>query len=137
MKTDKNNLPNRTKIARQAIPFSRITENTRERVVVLVPGSQGKQYRVIVRRDDPRQKGLTVECHCLTGIGAVPCKGNGAGTLCKHGMTALLLMAMGKGKTISFCATPEDAKVTARMKKGLVARFKVWKKPAELWGCVS
>lgn len=55
---------------------------------VLVPGSDGKQYNVYLKRE----KGLVAECQLITGVGEKPCQGNHV-TLCTHCMSALLVAA--------------------------------------------
>ncbi len=55
---------------------------------LVVPGSNAKQYHVIIRRDAGQQL-ITLECNLMVGpLGMMPCQGNGA-SICYHCRAAL------------------------------------------------
>lgn len=90
MSHKRTSLSERVEIARSALPFVGVVEKdkTGKPRVLLVPGSGGKRYQVIIRRSNV----ISVECRCEAGgIGYIPCKGNSLNeTICRHSMTALL-----------------------------------------------
>ena len=79
---------------------------------VYVPGSHGKRYEVIVRRNNG---GLSFECLLDTGYGHQECKGNRI-TVCYHSITALIEVAKVRGFQITaICKTRKDADLRARI----------------------
>jgi len=113
-------LSNRTKHARAALLFSKVlSSDTLDRInKVLVPGSEGKQYEVIIRRNGH----ITCEClHSTMGGNALHCEG-AAKTVCYHAMAALIVAAERGGKRVSFCASEESANKLAHT-GGLVFRI--------------
>lgn len=81
---------------------------------VNVPGSEGKTYKVILRRGS---FGVQTECLCETGCGALPCKGNRK-TICYHAQAAVMLAAS-KGKTF-WCESREDADRLTHLNHGAI-----------------
>lgn len=69
---------------------------------VIVPGSEAKQYLVILRREGV----LSAECLLRTGAGDIPCQGNSR-TLCYHARAALRVAA--GAHRVHFCELWEDA----------------------------
>ena len=69
---------------------------------VLVPGSDCKQYLVIIRR----QGTLSTECLLQTGGGDIPCQGNST-SLCYHSRAALRIAA--GAHRLHFCELRENA----------------------------
>lgn len=123
--------------AKQGVQFSVITSTDAQgrAKTVVTPGSEGKQYEVIIRRFI--EKGspvITTECRCKTGIGFVNCKGNSNGhaTPCYHGLTALLKSVDGKNIKLSFCASRERAENLSRM-GGTIITIRSQQNGAELW----
>ena len=87
-----------------AANFSKVVTKTKDGLVrtVLVPGSEAKQYLVIIRRD----KMLSTECILQTSIGGVPCQGNSK-TMCYHSRAALRVAA--GNKRVHFCECKTSA----------------------------
>lgn len=81
---------------------------------VQVPGSAGKTYKVIIRREC----GIQTECLCDTGIGLTACKGNRK-TICYHAQAAVMLAASEQGK-VSWCETFEDADRLSHLNRGQI-----------------
>jgi hypothetical protein len=98
---------------------------------VLVPGSQAKQYKVILRRQAHIH---TIECECLlcTGkTGEVPCQGN-SHSLCYHSQAAVNLAA--QTGSVSWCKTEHDANLVSKFNNGTVVRITSRQcKKAEAW----
>ncbi len=69
-----------------------MSEDTNEKVkTVLVPGSEGKQYQVILRRFGSK---ITSECRLIIGANNhIDCKGNTFGGVCYHSMAAVMTSA--------------------------------------------
>ena len=114
--TDPENLKLRIKKARAAQFFAQpMSKDSAGNVtVVRVPGSAGKYYQVILRKLPPNL--VTVECRLNIGtLGYIPCKGNGAGSTCVHGLAAVILAGQEKGFESSWCATPESAARATRL----------------------
>ena len=115
MPTDRKNLPNRVRLARAAVPFCGVSKRTKDGRprVVTVPGGRGKRYSVILKRNSQ----LEVECRLnfgTLGMGDL-CRGNGVHTICKHGMTAVLVAAGEAKMDVAWCATEYDAVMRGRI----------------------
>src|SRR3990167_4770810 len=97
-----SNLGERSRKARAAAQFAKVhTTDKRGRIVkVLLPGSQGKQYEVILRRNGH----LSGECNLVTGVGIKPCAGN-QHAVCYHVLAAVLVAAKASEAQVSFCQT--------------------------------
>ena len=78
---------------------------------VLVPGSDGKQYEVILRRGDGY---ISAECRLMTGKGEFVCKGSKI-TLCKHGLAAILTAAKDSGISIGIAKNEKNADLLLRL----------------------
>jgi len=101
---------------------------------VYVPGSHGKRYEVIVRRNNGH---LSTECMLETGYGHQECKGNRI-TICYHSWAAFIEVARASGNQITaICKTREDADLRARIggkvievfsHQGGKSMFAVWDK---------
>lgn len=87
---------------------------------VLVPGTEGKQYQVIIRWTRlAAHLVCETECNLLTGpTGLVPCKGNEK-SLCYHSKAAILIASNGIGR-VSFCLSRADADRLARLYGGSI-----------------
>ena len=84
---------------------------------LVVPGSGGKQYHVIVRRF-PGKKLITLECNLLTGAcGMQPCAGN-THTLCYHTRAAFDFVVAEAGLNTAWCVDGVRAKQVAKLHKG-------------------
>lgn len=77
---------------------------------VVVPGSSGKQYQVIIRR--PKIGLVELECRLIAGnLGYIDCKGNSlAHTLCYHSRAAFEFIAAETNRSVRWCVDEEDAK---------------------------
>ena len=102
--------------------------------VLLVPGSGGKRYQVIIRRSNV----ISVECRCEAGgIGYIPCKGNSLNeTICRHSMTAIAKSADLLGLKVSFCEKEDDA---IRLSKlgGKAYPIVSFQSKGKVWGVVK
>ena len=131
----KTNLSQRVEIAKSALPFVGIVERdkTGKPKVLLVPGSEGKRYQVILRRVPGI---VSAECRCETEIGHIPCKGNSLNeTVCRHSMTAIAKSVDLVGLHISFCQNERDAKKLAKL-GGKVYPIVSFQSKGQVWGVV-
>lgn len=78
--------------------------------VLVVPGSEGKRYEVIIRRNGK----MTTECRLDTGIGYRPCKGNNH-SVCYHSIAALIVAAQERECEVAICRTEGEAKLRTRI----------------------
>lgn len=115
----------RVKKAKAAAKFSAVmTRGKKDGLVrtIVVPGSQGKQYHIILRRYKTRAGKvfkITTECRVIAGNnGHVTCPGNSNGCVCYHSMAAILTMA--NGYNVSFCSSREDANRLSHINNGRV-----------------
>jgi len=88
--------------------FCKIKDRDKEGRIksVLVPGSDAKRYRVILRRERGH---LTTECLLITGGGCLACAGN-TRTVCYHSIAALLVVAVEKETKMSICKNEASAR---------------------------
>lgn len=84
---------------------------------VIVPGSNSKQYSVILRRT---KKQISGECHLIANHSSVDCQGNSNG-ICYHVMTAIIASAIESGLNPHFTENIGWAKRLANLKSGRVA----------------
>ena len=90
---------------------------------VIVPGSEAKQYNVILRRGLGY---IAAECQLLTGGGAIPCEG-GRETLCRHSIAAIIVAALDKGKVVSFAKDEKAANKLMNFGGMLVSAWSVYR----------
>lgn len=110
-------LKSRVEKSRAAARFAKVIENDtvgRARLVV-VPGSEGKQYTVELIRWDAHGMILT-DCHDHTEI----CKGNsamreGPGGICYHSLAALVAAGARRKHLVRFCEDDQDASRLTRL----------------------
>lgn len=124
--------------AKAGVQFAAITSRDNQNRVktVLVPGSEGKQYEVIIRRE--KVNGLIVfsgECNCKTSCGNVPCKGNGK-SVCYHVLIGIMKAVEEHGTKIAFCADEKRAKKLSNL-GGLVFRVTSYQGQGELYAVAS
>ena len=112
-------LKERTTKARAAARFGKVMSRDKDDRVktVLLPGSAGKQYQVILRRG----RGLSTECRLDTGHGHLACAGNSNGHVCYHSIAAVTLASQDAGLSAHFCATEKAAIRLARLGGTLVS----------------
>jgi len=119
--------------------------------VLVVPGSQGKRYRVILRRSftstaNGRMFVISAECAVETGAGHLSCPGNspkrGRHTICYHSRAAIDFAVenmkkndrwVPSGKKAHWCETYEDAKKISNMTKGQIVLAKSWQSEGVAW----
>lgn len=98
---------------------------------IITPGSDAKQYEVIIRRNGC----ITTQCRCCSNNCLPACKGNES-SVCYHSLAALLLAAESRDRTVSFCATEDDANQLARL-GGIVTFVTNHANTAKLWMVVQ
>ncbi len=126
--TSKANLPKRVRKARSAARFVGVVGSGKN-VTYRVPGSDGKSYRVRVRRD----RVLSFQCwHDHDGS---PCRGNENGTVCYHSLATAEKLAQDTGKSISWCATKADAQNLSNL-GGVAFRVVSHTSGSAVWGIV-
>lgn len=109
---NRQNLPNRVRKAHAAKVFAKVLQrDAYNRVVkVLVPGSEGKHYQVIIRRTPY----LSVELLLDTSMGLV--KPHFAYRyITYHAMATLMIAAEENDYRLSWCASREDAERLSRI----------------------
>lgn len=108
-------LKDRVTKARCAISFCSVLSIDKDGKVktVLVPGSDGKQYHVILRRYGGVWSG---ECRLDVGpTGHVPCKGNLNGYSCYHTIAVVIVSAEQAGYHIQFTDAEPKARRLERL----------------------
>lgn len=101
--------------ARMAVSFASVlsTDKNGKVKTVLVPGSDGKRYHVILRRHGGVWSG---ECRLDVGPpGHVPCKGNANGYSCYHTITAVIVSAEEAGYHVQFTDAEPKARRLERL----------------------
>jgi len=103
---NKQNLPERIKKSRSAVRFASVLHYDYRGCVtsVLLPGSDGKRYYVIVRRG----KHISTELNVDTGYGLQK-PPFARRTLTYHALAAIMVAASEHGMTVKWCANREDA----------------------------
>jgi len=89
--------------ARAAVLFARVKGD-----VTIVPGTEGKQYRVTRVRSSVRPHILQLQCQNADTLET--CKGSQHGTLCYHQVAAAEKAAAEKGMSIYWYVKEEDAR---------------------------
>lgn len=85
---------------------------------LIVPGSEGKRYDVILRWDAQRS---TVEAECRGDVDSHDCPGNGV-SVCKHALSAVMRVLSDRGNRLSMCSGPAAAKNLSHIGHGRVIR---------------
>ncbi|RJR12444.1 hypothetical protein C4588_02080 [Candidatus Parcubacteria bacterium] len=106
---------------------------------LLIPGSEGKQYQVIIRR---YEKGvdpfISTECQLRVYNGYLLCPGNVYHSkLCYHSIAAIDFCIAEAKMVGSWCNTYEDALKLNQMKKGKIIKVKSHQSRAEMFVVVS
>ncbi len=93
--------------ARTIVPLTKVMHRDllKRPSKVLVPGSEGKQYSVIVRRTTTY---ISTECMLCTPNGNINCEG-GEKTVCYHAVAALLRCMEDSKVKAHICTTSEAA----------------------------
>ena len=124
--TSKSNLPKRVARARSAAQFIG-TVGSGKNVTYRVPGSDGKSYRVKVRRDG------VLSFQCWQDHDGSPCRGNENGTVCYHSLATAEKLARDAGKSVSWCANDSDARNLSHL-GGRVFRVVSHTSESAVWG---
>ena len=110
---NKKNLPSRIAKAKAAIAFAKVIQRNKDRQIksIVLPGSEGKRYQVIIRRDNKR---LSTELLLLTGnCGYI--KPRYSAQITYHQMAAIMMAANEAGYKIAWAANVNDAKRLERL----------------------
>lgn len=102
---NKRNFKSRVKKARKAQIFTSVLHKTKTKIgaTILVPGTDGKQYHVILRWIKlDGEMALRAECLKKIGVGHKDCSGNCV-SVCYHVMAAVIRYASENNKKISIC----------------------------------
>ncbi len=129
--TSKANLPKRVARARSAARFIGVVGSGRN-ITYCVPGSNGRSYRVKVRRDS------ILSFQCWVETTQEKCKGNsnGADTICIHSLAVAEFLAHSAGSKVSWCATEADAQNLSNL-GGRVFRAISHQNGGVIWGLVQ
>lgn len=108
---NKANLPNRVQKAKAAMLFASIQQRDRGGKIktVIIPGSNGKLYQVIIRR----HRGISTELLLVTNNSTI--KPKYAAQVTYHQMAVIELAANENGYKLTWCANREDAKRLANL----------------------
>ena len=117
-------------------------DNKRRPKVLIVPGSEGKRYQVIIRRfENLADKIVTCECRLETGHGYLGCLGNGhrkgTETLCYHSQAAIDFCLKEVHLKGFWCSSYEDALKLNQMKKGQVLEIRSHQSSGRKWVVIS
>ena len=126
--TNKSNLPKRVRRARSAARFVGVVGSGKN-ITYCVPGSDGRSYRVKVRRDG------VLSFQCWQDHDGSPCRGNGNGTVCYHSLSVAEKLAHDAGKSVSWCANSGDARNLSHL-GGRVFRVVSHTSGSTIWGVV-
>lgn len=109
---NKANLPNRVEKAKAAMQFAKVTQRDKDGKIrsVILPGSEGKRYQVILRRDN---RGLTSELLLLVNNSQL--KPGYTNQITYHQMAAVQMAANGNGYKVAWCANKNDAERLAKL----------------------
>lgn len=116
--TSPKSLNDRVVEAKFMAPLGKITardKHNRVRAVVM-PGSEGKQYRIIIRRFDAAV--ISCECSLLTNIGDQTCQGNIHG-VCRHSIAAIIKAMADQGYTPRFRKSLDQIKQFAHTQRAI------------------
>jgi len=127
--TSQTNLAPRANRARAAAQFIGQIGNGKN-TTYRVPGSNGKSYRVKIRRNG------ILSAQCWLDETQAPCPGCGAGTVCYHGLATCEYIANKKGLKIAWCASYESA-VKLSSLGGKVFRVKSHEGHGTVYGVIS
>lgn len=102
---NKQNLPDRIAKAKAAVMFAKISQydSTGKVKSVFVPGSEGKLYQVIIRRN----RSLTTELLLIVNNQTV--KPEYSAQITYHQMAAIMIAAKEQGYVITWTSNREDA----------------------------
>ena len=107
---NKNNLPNRIEKAKAATHFASCKYDRDGKLKsVVLPGSNGKSYQVIIRRN----RGMSTELILL--VNGFQTKPSYAAQVTYHQMAAVMLAASKSGYRVTWCANRDDAARLARL----------------------
>lgn len=129
-------LGDRSSKARASALFGKVLARDKQgrATKVIVPGSEGRQYEVILRRNGH----VSGECNLNLGnLGYKPCEGN-QHTVCYHVLAAMVLAASVGGQRVNFCESEDHAQTLSRLGMS-VYRVTNWPSPqrvshtATLW----
>ncbi len=103
-------------VARQFIGVLSRSKEGKPKTLV-VPGSNGRQYHVIIRRDVGQQL-ITLECNLMAGpLGMVPCQGNGVLSICYHCRAALDYAVCESGLNTAWCGDLQTVRKLGQLHK--------------------
>ncbi|MFA5166570.1 MAG: hypothetical protein WC449_04755 [Candidatus Paceibacterota bacterium] len=128
---NKTNLPDRVEKAKAAINFAKVSQYDTDGKVksVLVPGSEGKQYQVIIRRS----RGV-MSTELLLVVNNQTVKPTYAKNITYHSLTAVMIAAKEQGYNVTWTVNREDAVRLSRI-GGTVFHIYNFDNPQELmWG---
>lgn len=128
---NKENLPDRVEKAKAAMLFAKVSQyDTEGRVkAVFVPGSEGKQYQVIIRR---KYNQLSTELLLIVNNQQV--KPSYGAQITYHQMSAVMLSAKEQGYSVTWTANRLDAVKLSNL-GGTVFHISNFDNPTNLmWG---
>jgi len=133
MKKKRTSLSGRVKRAKASAAFAKIMSKNKQGAVtkVVVPGHEGKQYQIIIRR----VSALSTECRLDTMGGYVPCPGNSNGALCFHSIAALEVAARESKVALSWCQNEREA-IRLENLGGKSFPVMSWQGKGQLWAVV-
>lgn len=98
----------------------------------IVPGSEGKRYQVILRRNGK----VSSECRLDTGVGYKGCRGNHS-AVCYHSLAVMMAAAAEQGLKISFCDSQADADKLTRISGKTTVVYSHQDTRREVWMVVN
>lgn len=109
---NKQNLPDRVEKAKAAMLFAKVSQYDTDGKVksVYVPGSEGKQYQVIIRR-----KNGQMSTELLLIVNGNQVKPTYGAQITYHQLSAVMLSAKEQGYTVTWTANREDAVRLSRL----------------------
>jgi len=134
MKRQGTNLSKRVKRAKASAAFAKIMSKNKQGAVtkVVVPGHEGKQYQIIIRRASV----LSTECRLDTAGGYQACPGNSNGHVCYHSIAALEVAARESKVALSWCQNEREA-IRLENLGGQSFPVTSWQGKGRLWAVVA
>lgn len=128
---NKTNLPDRVEKAKAAMNFAKINQYGADGKVksVLVPGSEGKQYQVIIRRN----RGV-MSTELLLVVNGQTIKPTYSKTLTYHSLTAVMIAAKHIGYDVVWTANREDAVRLSRIGGSVFHIYNFDNTTETMWG---
>lgn len=131
---NKTNLPDRVEKAKAAMLFAKVNQYDADGKVksVIVPGSNGKQYQIIIRRNH----GI-MSTELLLVVNKQTVKPEFGAQITYHQLTAVMVSANEAGYTVNWTANREDAVRLSRISGKVFHIYNFDNPTSVMWGVMK